>query len=149
MLLLGRTLLSDGFTCALKELNPKPKSQTLETSPSAEEAFVVVVVVVADVVRAGRCFFFVTLFLNLIPIIVKLFKKTISIFKGLGFGLGKMVFLWGCGCMGFSVGFFYVVVYGCFWWFHLVGIGYRLLWFWVFKWVFPRVLPMGLEWVEG
>ena len=100
MLLLGRTLLSDGFTCALKELNPKPKSQTLETSPSAEEAFVVVVVVVADVVRAGRCFFFVTLFLNLIPIIVKLFKKTISIFKGLGFRVGEN---------GFSMG---VRVYG-------------------------------------
>ena len=58
-----------------------------------------------------------------------------------------------------------------FYWFHLVGIGYRLLWFgslgelflgfylwvldglglrhrllwfWVFGWVFPRVLPMGL-----
>ena len=59
-----------------------------------------VVVVVADVVRAGRCFFFVTLFLNLIPIIVKLFKKTISIFKGLGFRVGEN---------GFSMG---VRVYG-------------------------------------
>ena len=73
-------MLSDGFTCALKELNPKPKSQTLETSPSDEEALVVVVVVVADVVRTGGCFFFVSLFLNLNPIIVILFKMTISIF---------------------------------------------------------------------
>ena len=25
-----------------------------------------------------------------------------------------------------------------------LGLRYRLLWFWVFGWVFPRVLPMGL-----
>ena len=28
-----------------------------------------------------------------------------------------------------------------------LGLRYRLLWFWVFRWVFPRVLPMGLGWV--
>ena len=56
--------------------------------------------------------------------------------------------------MMLRLGFFYVVVYGFFWWFHprglpmglLVSLGlrYRLLWFGVFRWVFPRVLPMGL-----
>ena len=25
-------------------------------------------------------------------------------------------------------------------------LGYRLLWFWVFRWVFPRVLPMDVGW---
>ena len=49
--------------------------------------------------------------------------------------------------MGLRLGFCYVVVYGFFWWFHLVGfrlgflvrlgLRYRLLWFWVFRWVFP------------
>ena len=45
--------------------------------------------------------------------------------------------------MEFRLGFCYVVVYGFFWWFHLVGfrlgflvrlgLRYRLLWFWVFR----------------
>ena len=30
-----------------------------------------------------------------------------------------------------------------------LGLRYRLLWFWVFGCAIPRVLPMGLEWVEG
>ena len=30
-----------------------------------------------------------------------------------------------------------------------LGLRHRLLWFWVFWWVLPRVLPMGLGWVEG
>ena len=25
-----------------------------------------------------------------------------------------------------------------------LGLRHRLLWFWVFRWVIPRVLPMGL-----
>ena len=43
--------------------------------------------------------------------------------------------------MGLRLGFFYVVVYGFFWWFYLVGLTmgilvrlglrHRLLWFWV------------------
>ena len=28
-----------------------------------------------------------------------------------------------------------------------LGLRYRLLWFWVFRRVIPRVLPMGLGWV--
>ena len=57
--------------------------------------------------------------------------------------------------MGLRLGFFYVVVYGFFWWFCIVGLSmgmlvrlglrYRLLWFWVFGWVFLRVLPMELS----
>ena len=56
--------------------------------------------------------------------------------------------------MGSRLGFFYVVVCGFFWWFHLVGLGvgilvslglrYRLLWFWDSRWVFPMGLSVGL-----
>ena len=47
-----------------------------------------------------------TLFLNLIPNIVKLFKKTISIFKVRDFGLGNMGFSMGVLVYGVEVGFF-------------------------------------------
>ena len=56
--------------------------------------------------------------------------------------------------MRFKVGFFYVVVYGFFWWFYLVGLTmgilvrlglrHRLLWFWVFRW--PRGVGMVRKW---
>ena len=49
--------------------------------------------------------------------------------------------------MELRLGFFYVVVYGSSSGSILWALGYRLLWFWVFRWVFPRVLPMDVGWV--
>ena len=57
-----------------------------------------------------------------------------------------MGFFYGIFSYGSSGGSTVGVLYG---FFGEVGLRYRLLWFWVFRCVIPRVLPMGLGWVEG
>ena len=53
----------------------------------------------------------------------------------------SMLFLWGYGWFHGMVFIIWVFPMGIL---VRLGLRYRLLWFWVFRWVFPRVLPMGL-----